>query len=78
MKTHHELIGKEIEIVEAHNKQLVGMHGIVIDETKNMIELENGKKIAKEHITLNVNNSVIKGSSLLGRAEERLKKGSHQ
>lgn len=73
-----ELIGKTIEIVDATNKKLVGIKGKVVDETRNMLELEDGKKLVKEQITINMNigNEIItlEGKHLVGRPEDRVKK----
>ena len=38
-----ELIGCNIEVVEADNKQLEGIKGRIIDETKNTITINDGK-----------------------------------
>jgi len=39
------LIGKVIEITSSNNKNLVGLKGEVIDETKNTIKIETENKI---------------------------------
>ena len=36
----HELIGMEIEIAASKNQSLVGLKGIVTDETRNMLVIE--------------------------------------
>ena len=76
-----ELIGLEVEIVSSKNKSLVGLKGKIVDETKNTIVIEKGnkeKEILKEQadFRFKINNDYIecKGSLLLGRLEERLKK----
>lgn len=48
------LIGKFIEVVEARNKSLIGLRGRVIDETKNLIILENGRRIQKQGVEIEV------------------------
>ena len=48
--TSHELIGLQTQIVESNNKQVIGINGQIIDETKFMFVLNtaNGiKKLAK-------------------------------
>ena len=40
----HELIGLKVRIVEARNKNYVGKEGMVVDETKNTIVIEEGGK----------------------------------
>tara|TARA_Y100000310_G_C20688463_1_gene820650 strand:+ start:516 stop:794 length:279 start_codon:yes stop_codon:yes gene_type:complete len=77
-----ELIGMCVEIAEAKNQSLNGLKGKIINETKNMmeIELENGetKKIIKNQVTLKTKikgkTVIIKGEVFQGRPEERLKK----
>ena len=75
----HEMIGLESEIIQATNSQIVGLTGIIVDETKNMlmINTENGiKKIPKDSTTwkFSINNTEkqIEGSTLMKRPHERL------
>ena len=75
-----ELIGLPIEILEAKNKSLIGIKGIVIDETKNTITIKNHsiKKIIKNQVILKIkfDKKIIKidGKLLLNKPEERIKK----
>jgi len=48
------LIGTIVKVVQSKNQSLIGIHGKVIDETKNTITLQNGKKIKliKSHVKL--------------------------
>ena len=71
------IIGKKIEVVDASNKSLIGKKGKVTMETKNMIILEDGTSLVKNQIIVNITDSQlsnIKGKSLIGTPEERLKK----
>ncbi|MAG52927.1 MAG: ribonuclease P protein component 1 [Nanoarchaeota archaeon] len=74
----YEFIGEKIKVIEAKNKDLKGVHGKVIDETKNMFELENGKKLIKDQCVfdINIGSKVFRvdGKLLVGRPEDRLKK----
>lgn len=74
----YELIGSTIEVIDSKNKSLIGIKGKIIDETKNMFILENGKKLIKSQSTFKLwfNNKKykIKGEILVGRPEDRLKK----
>lgn len=77
----HEFIGLEVEVVDAANKDLKGIKGIIVDETKNTLVIEQDNKtkvLLKEHVTLNVkmdgNIVRIDGKVLLGRPEDRVKK----
>lgn len=76
-----ELIGLEIEIVNARNQSLIGLRGKIVEETRNMLTImqENKeKKLIKDQITIttSMNNKkiIIDGALLVGRPEERLKK----
>ena len=40
---YHELIGLEIKVIRSTNPSLTGTRGRVIDETKNMLIVENSK-----------------------------------
>lgn len=50
----YDLIGKFIEVMGARNKNLIGLRGRVIDETKNLIILENGRRIQKQGVEIEV------------------------
>ncbi|MDP4012766.1 MAG: ribonuclease P protein subunit [Candidatus Nanoarchaeia archaeon] len=75
------LIGRNIEIVEAKNKSLVGLKGKVVDETKNTLIIETKdreKSVLKEQVKLLINFKKEKikadGKIFVGRPEERIKK----
>ncbi len=77
----HELIGLEVRIVDATNKDLKDIKGVIVDETKNTLTIEHENKrktVLKEQVTLEVkmdSNIVrIDGKMLLGRSEDRVKK----
>ncbi|HWR25494.1 MAG TPA: ribonuclease P protein component 1 [Methanosarcina sp.] len=40
---YHELIGLEIKVMHSTNLSLIGTQGRIIDETKNMLIIENSK-----------------------------------
>ena len=40
----HELIGLKCRVVRASNPEITGIEGTVIDETRNMLVIENGKR----------------------------------
>lgn len=76
-----ELIGLDIEVTASKNQSLVGIRGKVVDETKNTLKIDTGKKtvsLLKCTIMFKANidgKSVeIDGSSLQGRPEDRIKK----
>lgn len=74
----YEFIGEMLEVVESSNKDLIGVKGKVINETKNMFELDNGKKLIKNQsvFDINIGEKVfrIDGKLLVGRPEDRIKK----
>ncbi len=75
-----EFIGLWLEVIESKNKNLVGIKGRVIDETKNMlvIETEKGrKKIIKNACKFALsqnhdNRIIINGKEITKRAEDRI------
>lgn len=76
-----ELIGLEVEVIDAKNKSLIGIKGKIVDETKNTFVIEtNGKerKLLKEQVTLIIDFKKekirVEGKLFLGRPEERIKK----
>lgn len=76
----HELIGLICEVVDAENKNLIGIKGKIIDETRNTLQIQTSKEkkvIIKNQVTLKVtiNNKTIQinGEKLVKRPEERIK-----
>ncbi|MEE8401678.1 MAG: ribonuclease P protein subunit [Candidatus Hydrothermarchaeaceae archaeon] len=75
--TKHELIGLKCRIVRASNPEIIGVEGTVVDESKNMIVIENSKKrmIPKKDAFFEFKlkeNIIIDGRRLLGRPEDRV------
>lgn len=77
----HELIGLNARVVHSSDPALIGKKGIVIDETKNMLVLNDGsKKIkipkahTKFHFTLPDAVVEVDGRVLVARPEDRVKK----
>ncbi len=73
-----EFIGKKISVLKATNASLVGMNGIVLDETKSTLTIAASdgrrKKLLKAGITfLLENGQMVSGSQILKRLEERIK-----
>ena len=77
----HELIGLSIKVVDSKNKGNIGIQGTIIDETKNTLVIETKtekrKILFKSNIVIEtvINNKKIqiKGKSLLGRPQDRIK-----
>ncbi len=79
----HELIGLEVRVVESKVKSYVGIEGRVIDETRNtlVVRCRDGrdrtilKNVSIFEFKLPDGTRVrVKGSVLIGRPEERIKK----
>ena len=76
-----ELIGKITKIVESTDPNRIGVKGKIVDETKNMFTILCKGKETRIQKTGNTfaftseNKTVeIKGKSLLGRPEDRIKR----
>jgi ribonuclease P protein subunit POP4 len=77
----HELIGLDVRVLRSLNKQLVGLRGRIIDETRNTLTLKNGDRrvtIPKDVVHLRV--GLPKGEMvdldcnvLIARPEDRIK-----
>lgn len=68
-------------ILDSNNKNLIGMQGKIVDETKNMFTIktnEGEKKLIKNNIKFEVITKEgimkIEGKKIVGRPEDRLKK----
>ena len=77
MQSKFDLIGKNVTISESKNKEIVGINGKIIMETKNMIVIDtkNGKRnIPKNICQLSNNGEMIETDStkLNKRPHERL------
>lgn len=74
-----ELIGKKIEVVNSTNKQLIGLSGLVVDETKSTLTILVDEKrqvlLLKAVVTFRLEETgvVISGADIVRRPEERLK-----
>lgn len=77
----HELIGLKVKVSRAANRQLTGLSGTVVDETRNTLKLSDGAKktiIPKEIATFDFHLPTqeivrVEGKMLVGRAEDRIK-----
>ena len=77
MQCEFDLIGKNVTISESKNKEIIGINGKIIMETKNMIVIntKNGKRsIPKNICQLSNNGEIIQTDStkLNKRPHERL------
>ncbi|WP_455369241.1 ribonuclease P protein component 1 [[Eubacterium] cellulosolvens] len=77
----NEFIGLDVRISKSHNKQLVGMTGKIIDETRNTFLLRGESRtirIPKDIVHLNMSipfGKIIEvdGRSIVARPEDRIK-----
>ncbi len=78
----HELIGLRMKVLDASDPNLVGKEGVIVDETRNTIDLKENKEIKKVpkkestiRITIPKGEKVkVKGTELVARPEDRVKK----
>jgi len=76
----HELIGLQVAILRSPDPSLVGVRGLVVDETRNTLVVEAGgreKRVAKEgtRFRFDVDGGVeVDGAEILYRPEDRTKK----
>ncbi|MFN4132868.1 MAG: ribonuclease P protein component 1 [Candidatus Hadarchaeales archaeon] len=78
----HELVGLRAIIVDSSDPSLKGVEGIVVDESKNMLIIEEGgrlKKIPKSISTFvfiipSGKRVKVDGKMIMGRPEERIGK----
>ena len=74
-------IGKKLTIVGGTNKQLIGIAGTIVDETKNTFTIKTSvpddvKIILKNQIIFFIGTNekdVINGNQIMKRSEDRLK-----
>ncbi|HLD57362.1 MAG TPA: ribonuclease P protein component 1 [archaeon] len=78
----HELIGLEVTVADSTNKQIIGLHGKVVDESRQTLKIstEKGEKTAvKDQCVFNfcLPTGVcvrVEGKLLVSRPEDRVKK----
>ncbi len=78
----HELIGLRVKVVSHSDPSVVGVEGVVIDETKNTLVVEadgKRKRILKlygifEFVLPSGVKVRVDGTEILGRPEDRLKR----
>jgi ribonuclease P protein subunit POP4 len=77
----HEFVGLHVEVVKSADSRILGMRGLVVDETKNMIHIHDGKrmrKVSKEISTFRFRLPDkrivwVDGKCIVNRPEDRLK-----
>jgi len=76
-----EFIGLEAEVLESTCKEYLGIRGRVVDETRNMLVIEQGgaeKRVPKEccefKFTEGPRTHIVSGKDIKFRPEDRIKK----
>ena len=84
--TRYELIGSYVSVSDAKNKSLVGISGMIVDETRNMLAVEdemgNVKKVTKKDVIFDFTfaskkdeiKARIRGDLLINKPEDRIKR----
>jgi len=77
----HEWIGLWAVVVDARNKDLIGIEGEIVDETKNSFTiktLKGEKTVLKKDTSFKMKlegqEIIINGNMMVGRPEDRIKK----
>ncbi len=78
----HELIGLETKVMDSSDHTLRGASGKVVDETRNMLVIEQGEEtrtISKSNSTFLITlpdgeRVTVDGKKLVGRPEERVRR----
>ena len=73
-----EFIGAEIDVIDSPNRELVGIKGTAVDETRNTLTIRTEKgirKLIKKEITFRINGSItVVGKDINFRPEDRIKR----
>ncbi len=76
----HELIGLDVRIAASTDEGRKGIKGTVIDETKNVLDIQTRqgikripKKEAEFEFMLGKEKALLNGSNLIARPEDRIK-----
>ncbi|MBI4154583.1 ribonuclease P protein subunit [Candidatus Woesearchaeota archaeon] len=75
-----ELLGLKAIVKDAKNHSLIGLKGVIVEETKNMLIIQGElgkKKVIKDQVLLEIEVKGKKieviGKDLVGKSEERIK-----
>ena len=71
------LIGKKVKVKGSKNRDLVGISGLIVDETKKMLVIKTRreeKMVEKKICTFEIDGQVVRGEDIYGMPWERLKK----
>lgn len=75
----HEFIGCNVKIIGSTNSQIIGLNGVIVDETKSMFSIKTGKglkNIPKENNRFEFSNEggpiILNGKILAKRPFDRI------
>lgn len=71
-----EWIGSRFEVVDSPNADLLGLKGVVVDETKNLVAVETPKgikRVAKRNNVFAIDGRIVDGSKVGVAPEERIR-----
>lgn len=78
---HVELIGARAQVIDAANKSLIGLGGLVVDETRHFLMLKTSKgekRVPKRasvfEITIENKSYAVSGDDILVSPEEKFKR----
>ncbi len=73
----HELIGLKVKVIKSNDSKKIGVNGLIIDETKNTIILDDGKILPKIECVfefeVNKEKIEIDGKKIMKKPEDRIK-----
>jgi len=71
-----EWVGKKAKVVAAPNKSVIGIEGVIVDETKNLVVIETAsgvKKVLKKGAVFMIGNEEVVGDAVMVAPQERMK-----
>ncbi len=79
---YHELVGLEVSVKSHTDASMISVSGLVIGETKNMLEVLSGGRVLKVPKIGGLfafklddgTNVIVRGDDIVGRPEDRLKR----
>ena len=81
----HDLIGLRVRVVQASDGGMIGMEGTVVDETRETLVIEDGRRrtLPKRGNTFEFTledgtRTVLDGDAIAYRPEDRIKRAAHR
>jgi ribonuclease P protein subunit POP4 len=75
-----EFIGEQVEIVRSNNRQLLGLTGKIVDETRDSLKIlvnktnfREFKMVFKKGNVFRIGNMTVEGNKIAKRPEDRIK-----